>query len=817
MPRHSKLIPRWIHKRLSSGKRSIPHEQPVSAQESTLSLSSSSSVCSVPLDQRSADSDWLCGRCQAIDLGAIFCPPDLPVPPTRWWEGRKVGSLEPLLLDPACSLCQLFYALRCGWPQGRPDTHSLSGGTPEENCHLRLLNLHSISGGDVYRRQPPVPVVAVLPAQGWERIGSHKMSEIYDDGAFFLLQTNPSDASIAKTYNPLPGASSFDPITVNYASIHQWLKECDAKHTGACRHSKPNPIAVRCIDCLSPAHEIVRMKPGDDYFALSYVWGAPSRFPTSEAKSGRRGELVLPSTSIPAVITDAMTVVVALGKRYLWVDKYCIDQDNHDAKLQEIRTMDHIYRGAYATIVAASGPDASYGLAGVSRERTRERMTAQVSTGMTFVSGLSALRPALDKSTWTTRGWTYQEAVLSRRAIIFTPVQVYFVCTSMTASESINSVTEHVIANKISQRRHGGGILTASHFNNFFPYERHPERQVWSANRTLADHISTYTSRNLTVEDDILHAFRGLLARSPFCTYYGIPVFIAFNDDANPETPTEPMSLEDLDAGFAMGLTWVPAERNTTSDYYTALTRRAGFPSWSWTGWKGQVDYYNKHRGSARPVMQPDKHIDAAQIKVEAETASGDRIRLWDLRPKGWEENESKLIPELSPYIHIQTLIIGVRFNSFLRDHAMDIGVCVCHPCGVHPEYGPNERAMPNPLVWGSASLFAGLGENNLLERATAKTRWDCVLLLAGDRSFASENAWLSDDDSSDDDGKGSVYGAFSTTSTSLAIMVWTFLIVEWDGEAARRVGTLTVEADEERFYDIVRQVPNTRRWVRLG
>lgn len=37
-----------------------------------------------------------------------------------------------------------------------------------------------------------------------------------------------------------------------------------------------------------------------------------------------------------------------LGMRYLWVDKYCINQANNVGKMEHIRNMDKIYRNAWA-------------------------------------------------------------------------------------------------------------------------------------------------------------------------------------------------------------------------------------------------------------------------------------------------------------------------------------------------------------------------------------------------------------------------------------------------------------------------------------
>ncbi|KAK0707127.1 heterokaryon incompatibility protein-domain-containing protein [Lasiosphaeria miniovina] len=849
-------IPSWIR---NLKRRSRAQEDDEPAQGST-TASSSGSACSIPIDQDQVliSADGLCSRCNAIDFEAVFAFRGFPR--ERWWEGFKVCTLEPLFIDADCSLCRLFRAVRY-LSSDRISSEPDSSGVEKEKWHLRLLNNRAISGGDGYTHQLPVPVVAVVAeeAEYWSFLGNtHNLRAIHNEGAFFLLQTTPD--TVTPQDRPYLAASPFDPASVSYARIRGWLRQCDSKHAGECRRPKSKPkIAVRCIDCISPTHEIVQMDlPRDDYFALSYVWGAPSASTTTTTQGGSAAKGRLQPTGIPAVVTDAMQTVAKLGKRYLWVDKYCIDQDNHDAKLEEIQNMDQIYRGAYATLVAAAGTDASFGLAGVSQPRTRDRATARVHD-MTLVAGLPLLRVALEHTTWATRGWTYQEAVLSRRAVVFTPLQAYFVCGATTAAESMASAIESVAAGSRTPHHAQTGpapLLPASHFSNWYPTDRNPARYTRSANRTLADHIAAYTSRHLTVASDVLHAFRGLLARAPFYSYHGVPVLTTARDiDTGSAAPPDPASPQAFTAGFAMGLAWEPAEHTQASDSTAALTRREGdFPSWSWTGWTGPVEYANAHRGSAGPLPQPSTRH--AQVHVEVETASGARVPLWDLRPA--DGAQPRMLRELSPFIHVRTLIMRVRCNNLLRDHPrMMAGVCTCHPCEKHSYVG-DERVIPEARIWGNASFFAGLDEGGGVLRRT----WDCVLLLACEKEESDdgesddgesdgesddeesddgesdeENSDDDSDDSDDDDDKtshdrtslstgsgilpyderldgehsdngASGDGIVSDSKRALIngvisspILVWTFLIVYWDGEAARRVGTLEVEATEERFY----------------
>lgn len=45
--------------------------------------------------------------------------------------------------------------------------------------------------------------------------------------------------------------------------------------------------------------------------------------------------------SIPPVIEDSMSVVLALGYRYLWADRYCVS-DEADLKHHQIMNMDQV-------------------------------------------------------------------------------------------------------------------------------------------------------------------------------------------------------------------------------------------------------------------------------------------------------------------------------------------------------------------------------------------------------------------------------------------------------------------------------------------
>lgn len=99
------------------------------------------------------------------------------------------------------------------------------------------------------------------------------------------------------------------------------------------------------------------------YAALSYVWG-----PKHEKCNQQIGNLRLLSV-VPRTIDDAISLVQHLGWNYLWVDRYCIDQNDDDDKSEQISRMGEIYKGFIITIIAAAGDDDEFGLLGVGSQR----------------------------------------------------------------------------------------------------------------------------------------------------------------------------------------------------------------------------------------------------------------------------------------------------------------------------------------------------------------------------------------------------------------------------------------------------------------
>lgn len=116
-----------------------------------------------------------------------------------------------------------------------------------------------------------------------------------------------------------------------------------------------NSSLVRCD--LSVHH--LKQESPLPYTALSYVWGPPSTMSGSEDDT-----LVVNGEAIPAR-KNLLSALRVFRKRkdttYLWVDAVCINQDDLEEKMTQIKLMGDIYSLAEKTVIwlgpAGNGSD----------------------------------------------------------------------------------------------------------------------------------------------------------------------------------------------------------------------------------------------------------------------------------------------------------------------------------------------------------------------------------------------------------------------------------------------------------------------------
>jgi hypothetical protein len=278
-----------------------------------------------------------------------------------------------------------------------------------------------------------------------------------------------------------------------------------------------------------------------------------------------------------------------LGERYLWVDSLCIMQDTAD-KHDQIQQMDRIYQEAVLCIVAAAGRDANAGLPGISAPRDVRQHIVDIE-GMNLANTVPDLVPSLGSTFWRSRGWCFQENLLSSRKLIFTPDQTYFHCLHGQCTEDTHCFDHSKL---VSSRDHSSLGLDTDNVSNW---------------RVYKNVVAEYSSCELSFEDDMLNAFVGISSFLSKALFLGCPFLMGI-----------PLcSLE-------VGLLWQPATR---------LRRRSGtnLPSWAWVGWVGMINYADENENVFERTIG-HMQWDVGSISSDATSTANQAANA--ITPKGW-------------------------------------------------------------------------------------------------------------------------------------------------------------------------------------
>lgn len=107
------------------------------------------------------------------------------------------------------------------------------------------------------------------------------------------------------------------------------------------------------------------------------------------------------------------------------------------SKDTQIAGMHMMYGMAILTIIAAGGNSANATLPGLQPGSREELQHIESIQSLRLAVPLRSLEEVLAGSVWDTRGWTYQEGMLSRRKLFFTEEQLFFKCQRDVFSEDM--------------------------------------------------------------------------------------------------------------------------------------------------------------------------------------------------------------------------------------------------------------------------------------------------------------------------------------------------------------------------------------------
>jgi hypothetical protein len=438
------------------------------------------------------------------------------------------------------------------------------------------------------------PVIVVAPEQEPEKWWE-KRRNLYG----MLLPTRKLGEDVL-----LPRARLLKTQSADLTLAKSWIGSCEQAHGDRCSGIQPAETGLwarfssisfaarpsdtlRVIDCRTKTR--VAAPAQCQYAALSYVFGTDrASIPNDIAKWDE----------VPVLFQDAVAATTQLGYHYLWIDFYCISDDDDDLKARQLRTMDKVYFEAQVcsdvvkaviytdavyniqvVIVSACSEDVHIGLSGISGNHRQQSIAATIGD-YTLVAVQPEEVQSTKKSKWATRGWTFQEALLSRRRLYFTEHGMYFQCEGGYADDPYATETlDGPLLNRDLEvfTRNQALLFDATHMGTY------PE--------TFWDNLKGYTAGSLTNESDALNAFAGVLNRysailEGFDHIWGVPVY------------QKSLTMSHGDGIITRLPKKVPqtyAEQLVSSLFWDEDTsqRREGFSTWSWAGAKGVIEFDN--------------------------------------------------------------------------------------------------------------------------------------------------------------------------------------------------------------------------------
>jgi len=334
------------------------------------------------------------------------------------------------------------------------------------------------------------------------------------------------------------------------------------------------------------------------YLTLSYVWGQCSldKSPAHDSNPADREGVAwkVDIERLPQTVRDAVRLTQSIGEDFLWIDSICIDQSDGADKAANISAMGSIYAGGLVTIVAANGNDANAGLSRMTTTSMEPQLEfAQGDQTLRFLEARPSLETLLKRSKWNTRGWTYQEHLLSKRCVFFTEAEVLFTHGGLIHREAYELIARN-------PPLLGTTVRTGKRISIFDISSRSTHTSSWSiVAKHYAHTVEAYAARDLSHKGDRLLAFAGILR-----------LFSGFWVGTNLGPLSGLVAITNIGSGtsrFLEWLLWQPIGTSVTRIQRDVTGLRA-LPSWSWTGRTGGIEFPFKDMG-LRPIALNETNI----------------------------------------------------------------------------------------------------------------------------------------------------------------------------------------------------------------
>jgi len=324
------------------------------------------------------------------------------------------------------------------------------------------------------------------------------------------------------------------------------------------------------------------------YTALSHCWGSPEeakKMPkTTRSNFLRQQGGGIPISQLTRTFQDSIQLTAQLGLEHIWIDSLCIIQgDAADWAIESV-TMASVYGGAHLVIAATCGKDGNDGLY-PPRNPVRHIKIPVAGEDPVEVS-VMAFHPgdwnhqAWQFGTWTSssdfnlplhkRAWTFQERLLAKRIVHFTPLEMVWECWSLSSCEC--------------------GELQWKRNREVYPGAKSKHQEALRNSgvdgrlRAWDDIMAGYSVRDITYYQDRVQAIAGVALQFDRAgSTYAI-------------TGLGRYLCGLWEADLPMGLLWYSLLIKPKEKHYKPHRRLRGWtvPTWSWLSVQGDISYQDR-------------------------------------------------------------------------------------------------------------------------------------------------------------------------------------------------------------------------------
>ncbi|KAI1276232.1 heterokaryon incompatibility protein-domain-containing protein [Xylaria sp. FL0933] len=222
----------------------------------------------------------------------------------------------------------------------------------------------------------------------------------------------------------------------NLARARSWLQTCLKSHP-TCPKPSATFMPKRVLHISLGASHVpygVRICVDEipaPYVALSYCWGGDQSYKTTKARI-QSGQFDLSWERLSKTVQDAIKVSFALGVEYIWVDAFCIVQDDEGDFALQMAEVPSIYTNSIVTITASRAATASQGFLHEINFNNDAllavRLPFRCPDGKLGNAYITSIPTSRNTEPIHYRAWTYQEFYLPARLLQFGSCQLRWQC-----------------------------------------------------------------------------------------------------------------------------------------------------------------------------------------------------------------------------------------------------------------------------------------------------------------------------------------------------------------------------------------------------